>query len=212
MAVPCRDDNDRLPDERPQRRREWTGVLPSVVLPLAILGAVLAVAWSWTSERSTSVSSAGGQVSSSYLVGSGAEAKPGHPAPNVRLLDLEASPRLISDLRGRSVLLNFWATWCGPCRTEVPRLVAIAATADAAFAVVGINLGEPRGDVRAFANDYGVSYPVLLDPNGEAARRYDVTSAPVSVLVGANGKVLDVVRGPIDDATVERLTREARSP
>lgn len=201
-----------IPDERPQRRREWAGVVPSIVLPLAVLGAVFAFAWSWTGERGGSGPGAGGQVASSYLVGGDAEAKPGHPAPNVRLLDLDGSPRLISDLRGRPVLLNFWATWCGPCRTEVPRLVGISASAAAGFAVVGINLGEPSDDVRAFANDYGIAYPVLLDPSGEAARRYDVTSAPVSVLVGAGGEVLDVVRGPLDDATVERLAREVQNP
>ncbi len=212
MALPGRGDSDGQPDERPQRRREWAGVLPSIVLPLVVLGAVLAVAWSWTSERSDSSPSGNGQVSSSYLVGSDAEAKAGHPAPNVRLLDLKGTARLVSDLRGRPVLLNFWATWCGPCRTEVPRLIASATATDAAFTVVGINLGEPPADVRGFANDYGITYPVLLDPSGEAARRYDVTSAPVSVLVGADGRVLDVVRGPLDDGTVQRLAQEARSP
>jgi thiol-disulfide isomerase/thioredoxin len=117
----------------------------------------------------------------------------------------------LSDLHGRAVLLDFWATWCHPCRAEAPIVEEIARRwRDRGVVVLGIDMDTAdQGDPRAFALENGLSYPILHDVTGSAARAYDVDSLPTLVLVSTEGKIVAVRSGITDGGELERLVRQA---
>jgi cytochrome c biogenesis protein CcmG, thiol:disulfide interchange protein DsbE len=117
----------------------------------------------------------------------------------------------MSQLRGRAVLLDFWATWCPPCRVEAPIVDQIARRwRDRGVVVVGVDTDAPdQGDPREFALTEGLTYPIVHDGKGEASRLYDVANLPTLVVLSRTGKVVAVRVGITDDAEIERLLRRA---
>jgi cytochrome c biogenesis protein CcmG/thiol:disulfide interchange protein DsbE len=117
----------------------------------------------------------------------------------------------LGDLRGSAVLLDFWATWCGPCRAEAPIVDRVARRwRDKGVMVVGVNEDAPdQGDPRAFALDEGLTYPIVRDPGSQTMRKYDADSLPTLVVVSRTGKVIAVRTGITEDAELERLIRQA---
>jgi len=118
------------------------------------------------------------------------------PAPPFALRDLEGRPARLEDYRGRVVLLNFWATWCAPCREEMPAIQALARELDRqGLVVLAVNYQEGEAAVREFARETAVSVPVLLDPDGAVTRRYRVTVLPTTVLIDRQGALVGTVLG-----------------
>jgi thiol-disulfide isomerase/thioredoxin len=117
----------------------------------------------------------------------------------------------MSQLRGRAVLLDFWATWCPPCRVEAPIVDQIARRwRDKGVVVVGVDTDTPgQGDPRGFALAEGLSYPIVHDENGEASRLYEIANLPTLVVLSRTGKVVAVRVGITDDTEIERLLRRA---
>ena len=117
----------------------------------------------------------------------------------------------LSELRGNAVLLDFWATWCGPCRAEAPIVDRVARRwRDKGVVVVGVNEDtEDQGDPKAFALEEGLSYPIVRDLTGAAMRKFDADSLPTLVVVSRTGKVTAVRAGITEDAELERLIRQA---
>jgi thiol-disulfide isomerase/thioredoxin len=96
----------------------------------------------------------------------------------------------LADYAGQVVLLNFWATWCPPCKEEIPAIEkAYQAHRVDGFMVLGINEGEALEVVRAFADELGITYPVLIDKRGEAAARYRRRGLPLTVIVDRDGVI-----------------------
>ena len=130
--------------------------------------------------------------------------QPGQPAPDLMMTDLDGHPHRLSDYRGRRLLLNFWASWCGPCRDEMPALSA-AAKRSPDIAVVGGAMDEPAR-VRAFLAAYPVGYPILIGDMtapSTSLRLFDRGEVlPYSVLLDANRRVLATRRGALDAATL----------
>jgi len=94
----------------------------------------------------------------------------------------------LRELRGQVVLINFWATWCDPCRAEFPDIQAVyQARKDEGFTVLGVNSHETRGAVEPFVAEMGVTYPILLDENSRVAKTYRPVGLPMSVLVDQEG-------------------------
>lgn len=113
------------------------------------------------------------------------------PLPVVALADLEGRALGPAQLRGKMVLLNFWATWCVPCRAEMPALDALyRAYRHRGFLVLAVNFKEPAPDVRRFVQDTKVSFPVALDVDGSVSRALKVRGLPVSFLLDPDGKLL----------------------
>jgi thiol-disulfide isomerase/thioredoxin len=110
-------------------------------------------------------------------------------APEFSLVDLSGNQVALSDLHGKVVLLNFWATWCGPCRIEMPLLQALHDELRDKLTVVAINFDEPKDQVQAFADEFGLTFGILLDPGGEVQNLYRIRGYPTSVLIDENGVV-----------------------
>jgi cytochrome c biogenesis protein CcmG/thiol:disulfide interchange protein DsbE len=123
------------------------------------------------------------------------EAAPASPLPQLR----GGGSGSLADYRGRWVLVNFWASWCVPCREEAPALEEFQQRhGNAAFTVLGIDSRDLSGDGRAFVGRYGLSYPQLRDGNGDTAHDFGTTGVPENYLVDPEGKVRLLVRGPVD--------------
>jgi cytochrome c biogenesis protein CcmG/thiol:disulfide interchange protein DsbE len=117
----------------------------------------------------------------------------------------------VGELRGRAVLLDFWATWCGPCRVEGPIVDAVSRRwRDRGVVVVGVDTDTPgQGDPKAFALSHGLSYPIVQDVSGEASRLYEIENLPTLVVLSRTGTVVAVRTGVTDDREIERLLGRA---
>jgi peroxiredoxin len=118
------------------------------------------------------------------------------PAPDFVLKSLSGENLRLSEYRGDVVLLNFWATWCGECRTQLAELGAWHERyRGAGLRLLAINLDRDQSDAERQAEDLGLPFPILFDTDLAVSRLYDVKSMPVSVLIDRNGVVREVVRG-----------------
>jgi cytochrome c biogenesis protein CcmG, thiol:disulfide interchange protein DsbE len=144
----------------------------------------------------------------------------GHQAPDFALALVANGASLgerstatlsLSELRGRAVLLDFWATWCEPCRVQGSIVDRLARRwHERGVVVVGVNTDTPdQGDPRAYATSHGLSYPIVKDDMGVASRAYGVEDLPTLVVLSPAGKIVAVRTGVTDDAELERLVRQA---
>lgn len=114
----------------------------------------------------------------------------GAPAPDFTLKDLDNSDVTLSQYQGQVVLINFWATWCGPCRLEMPAIQRRYETfAAQGLVVLAIDFDEPITDVGAFARAYNLTFPVLLDPAGKTNTLYRTIGYPTTFFVNRAGVI-----------------------
>jgi cytochrome c biogenesis protein CcmG, thiol:disulfide interchange protein DsbE len=132
-------------------------------------------------------------------------------APNFTLDRLDRSGKLaLSDLRGKAVAVNFWASWCQPCKQESPYLEqAWMQNRGKGFVVVGVDANDFRSDARGFMRRYGITYPVLYDGPGSTLGRYGVKGFPETYVVNRDGRVVDAFVGAIASADDRQRLREA---
>jgi len=127
----------------------------------------------------------------------------GRTAPDVEAPLLGGGGFRLSDVVGKKVVvLNFFATWCGPCRAEIPELLRFAAGAGESVLLVGIDVGETPETVAAFARDRQITYPVAVDGSRAAAEALGVASFPTTVVVGPDGRIVLYETGAITNAEV----------
>jgi cytochrome c biogenesis protein CcmG/thiol:disulfide interchange protein DsbE len=192
-------------EERPQGRREWSGWVRSLVLPLGLVVAIVAGLLWYQSRDSSSGEDGYGTVAlpeGSLPAGATIGSDKGNLAPDFLLETLDGGSLRLSDLRGRPVLVNFWASWCVGCRQETPELIrAQGAFAGDGLVVVGVNLQEGDALARSFAQEFGIDYPVALDRRGEVARSWRIggptQGLPASYFIDAGGIVQKVVWGAL---------------
>jgi DsbE subfamily thiol:disulfide oxidoreductase len=126
----------------------------------------------------------------------------GRPAPAFAARALEGGPASLQALRGSPVLLNVWATWCHPCRDEIPALEKLHREwGGRGLRVVGVSIdqGGQEGAIRAFLKDFGATYPVWLDPEGEITTAYSTMGVPNTFLIGRDGTLLWKHVGPVKE-------------
>lgn len=122
-------------------------------------------------------------------------------APEFQLQDIHGTTISLTDFEGRVILLNFWATWCGPCRLEMPLLEQhYQAYADDNLIILAINLGESLDEVGAFVDELGLTFPVLLDPGGHVSELYRIIGYPSTVLINTTGRVSTIHVGILSEA------------
>lgn len=124
----------------------------------------------------------------------------GSPAPDFTLRDLNGQETRLSSLRGNVVLLNFWATWCPPCREEVPSMVKLnRAMAGKPFRMLAVSIDEGgKGAVEAYFKESGSTLPALLDADRAVGRMYGTTGVPETFVIDTKGVILKKVIGPMD--------------
>jgi peroxiredoxin len=121
----------------------------------------------------------------------------GQLAPNFLLETADGGMVRLSDLRGKPVLVNFWATWCGECRREMPAMQRLAQLHGDAIAVVGVDVGEGTRAVTTWATRLGVSYPLVLDGDKSVSERYTVPAIPTSFFLDADGVIRSLAFGEL---------------
>lgn len=193
-------------DDFPQRRRVWRGPWRSVVFPLLVVSAIVAVIW-WLEYRPDSGPSIyddryGPVETPAELVppGMSVEAKQGKLAPDFLLKTLEGGEIRLSDLRGQGVIVNLWATWCGPCKKEMPQFIAAYDRYQAdGLEVIAVNLQESHSIIQPFVDDFGMDFPVALDKRGAVSDRYRIIGLPTTYFVDRRGEIRSVFQGPFLD-------------
>ncbi len=122
------------------------------------------------------------------------------PVSDFAVRSLNGEQIQLADLRGRWVVLNFWATWCAPCVAELPLLQQLAERHADQLTVLAINMREEEAEVRAFVAQHNLSLPVLLEPDDQTLIEYGVQGLPLSIVVSPDGEVLQRHVGPVDQA------------
>ena len=130
--------------------------------------------------------------------------------PGFQLLDMRGQQHSLADYRGKIVLVQFWATYCTPCRTEMPTMNRLLdKMRGKAFEIVTVNMAESHEQVQRFLGEVPVKFPVLLDSDGATLGRWKVFAAPANFILDKNGKIIYTLYGAIEwdsDEMVETLS------
>jgi cytochrome c biogenesis protein CcmG, thiol:disulfide interchange protein DsbE len=175
------------------------GLRRSVVLALAVsVVAALVLAGRLLGQPETS---AGVVVEGVAMVG--------RPAPRVELPGLRGGRVRLAELRGRPVVLNFWASWCPPCLAEMPEFQRVHRRLGDRVAFLGVNQRDQAQAAEELSRSTGVTYPLAVDPAGWAFDAFGGLGMPTTVLIRADGTVADVVAGQLDETLLSERIRRA---
>jgi len=209
--------SSEFPDERPQRRREYSGAGSTLGVAALIIVAVGVAIWFFelrTGGTGVPAAEEGFGIidlpAALNATGNAPAAAVGRAAPNFRLRSLDGGEATLAGFRGRYVLLNFWASWCGPCRAETPLLQSYTEEHPDGMLVVGVNQQENESAARSFVEEFGVTYPQLLDPAGQVSSGYRLSRGlPISFLIDPEGVVVRIHIGQVKAEQLEELAAEA---
>lgn len=182
------------------------GLLRRVVYPLAVIAAIVGVIWYIERGNDGGVSPTTGEEygpvdipATLRLPDVKIAPEEGAMAPDFLLEELGGGEIRLSDLRGRPVIINFWATWCAPCRKEMPQFVAAYSRyRDEGLEIVAVNLQEGKSIASRFADDYGMDFTVVVDVDGEVGDQYRLLGLPTTYFVGRDGVIRSVFTGPFE--------------
>ena len=185
------------------RKRAYRDPLRDLAIPVLAIAAVAMTIFvvQWVRERNAATPSVspGGEYYSLDL-GPAGEGAPdvGEPAPGFQLLDPAGEVIRLEDFRGRPVLINFWATWCVPCRKETPDLVALQTEWGDAVQILGINYYESAEAAQGFVTEFAVNYPTPLDSYGQVTGSYKLRGLPETFFLDGEGIIRDHRIGQLD--------------
>ncbi|MGG3989874.1 thiol-disulfide oxidoreductase ResA [Bacillus smithii] len=124
----------------------------------------------------------------------------GDQAPDFVLKDLHGKEHKLSDYKGKGVFLNFWGTWCEPCKKEMPDLEKVGKEYKSkGVEILAVNVGEPDLVVKKFAEQYHLTFPIMIDGNKEVLRAYGVDPLPTTFLIDSKGRVKEVIIGGLQN-------------
>lgn len=138
------------------------------------------------------------------IAGSGGSRRPARrPAPPLPSQRLSGAPVDLEALRGRPAFVNFWASWCVPCRAEAPQLERFARLAAKRARVVGVDWSDNPADARRFVARHGLTFPILRDASGDAGMRFGLSGLPSTFVLDAHGRIAERLLGPQRVASLE---------
>lgn len=135
----------------------------------------------------------------------------GNPAPDFTLKSNSGENLRLAEQRGKVVMLNFWASWCGPCRKEMPLLDEMYQRYNkAGFTLYGVNVEQNTSDAEKLLRELGTSFPILWDPESKVSKLYKVNAMPTTIMIDKEGKIRYVNRGykPGDEDKYREQIRE----
>ena len=137
----------------------------------------------------------------------------GTQAPDFTLNLFNGDQLRLSELKGKAVLLNFWASWCGPCRSEAPALEASwKKYKDKPVVFLGVNVWDDKSNALQYINSFGGGYINGMDPKGEIAVEYGVAGVPETYFIDPSGKIVDKYTGQLTKETIDYFLEKALSP
>lgn len=207
--------DEQLPDERPQRRREYSGAGSTLGLAALVILVVGTAIW-WAELRPGGAPSLAKDGTGVFALPDGYNTtgeppagQPGRAAPNFRLANGDGQLVTLSNYRGKWVLVNFWATWCLPCRDETPDLQEVYERNEDVLVVLGVNQQETVEQMTTFGDAYDVTYPLVLDRSGQVSQAYRVSrNLPVTFLIDPQGVIVEAFWGQVSMDTLERVEAE----
>jgi len=192
------------------------GPLRRIALALLVIGLIVAAIWWLESRGGDDVSPTGeryGPVelpAALHTPGLDVGAEDGKLAPDFLLGTLDGSEVRLSALRGQPVVLNFWATWCAPCRQELPQFVsAYDRFQSDGLVVLAVNMQEGKSIARPYADDFGMKFPIPIDVDGEVGDEYRLLGLPMTYFIDRSGVVRSVFTGPLQERRTDTDVRGA---
>ncbi|GAA5344695.1 thiol-disulfide oxidoreductase ResA [Planifilum fimeticola] len=144
-----------------------------------------------------------------YQTGESEAVEIGQTAPDFELTTLDGKTVRLSEFRGKGVLINFWASWCKPCRDEMPAIQRVYERhRDKGLEVLGVNIAETGVTVDGFVRHLDLTFPILLDQNREVTQLYGIGPIPSSIFVSPEGKVVRKVSGQMQEGQIESMVLE----
>ena len=132
----------------------------------------------------------------------------GNIAPDFELTTLEGETTRLSDYRGQRVFINFWATWCPPCRAEMPDMQKLYEQTDVDVEILAVNLQESEEVVSEFVKEFGLTFPILMDVNSDVADTYQVRAYPTSYMIDSSGRIQFIAIGAMNhDLMVQEIEK-----
>ncbi|MTH52222.1 thiol-disulfide oxidoreductase ResA [Bacillus mangrovi] len=132
--------------------------------------------------------------------------KVGSAAPDFVLTDLKGERLQLSELKGKGVLLNFWGTWCEPCKKEMPYMDnQYSYYKEQGVEIIAVNIAESDIAVSSFAKQYGLSFPIGIDKDRQILDQYGVKPLPTTYLIDSSGKVTDIVKGQLTERNIRDM-------
>ncbi|QOT00609.1 thiol-disulfide oxidoreductase ResA [Brevibacterium sp. JNUCC-42] len=139
------------------------------------------------------------------------EIKVGDKAPNFSLQSLEGQPMTLADLKGKGVILNFWGSWCEPCRNEMPDLEKVwLANKDQNIVIVGVNVGESEVSAQQFVRQMKTTFPILMDKQKEVTKVYNIGKMPTTFYIDQDGIVRDIMIGQMNEKSINSKLEKIR--
>lgn len=176
-----------------------------------VIGVVLVIGVGWIVFSRNYV---GGSLSTGNTEALDPAPVAGHPAPDFELVSVKGETIRLSDYQGQPVIVNFWATWCGPCRAEFPEFQQAAVDNADKLVIIGVNnTSADQADlVPGFLDEFGITFPIVLDTeDGATAKAYRLIGMPTTVFIDSNGIVNEVFTGPLNKAYIESKISELSS-
>ena len=134
--------------------------------------------------------------------------KVGNAAPDFSLSSASDTLITLSSFRGKIVMVNFWASWCGPCKAEMPAVQQVSAKYAGDLIVLGVNDEDTLGTIRDFAQQFELTFPLLLDSTGDVSVQYKIRAYPTTFFVDREGVIFHIAVGSMEQSTIEEVLKE----
>lgn len=184
------------------------------IIVLILLGLIGLALWTSKQETGPTKQTASKSTFSTVQQNGRTGLKPGNKVPDFTMTALNGQKISIQDLRGQKVILNFWATWCPPCRKEMPDMQKIFSTyEDKNLSILAVNLRyteKSTDSVSAFVKERNVAFPILLDQDGRVSKKFQAVSLPTSYLIDSRGIIQKKIIGPLSQDLMREFAKKAK--